>query len=139
MIASILYKIFGMSTFDAIAHSMTSISTGGFSTHDQSFGYFDNNKLNLIAIIYMFIGSIPFILLAQAKWKSLYKIFKDEGFVYKRDNVFSVRILGFVDVNSVESNDSIPLFILFIATIVGILMWTETCKDLVCVYFFLNS
>jgi DNA-directed RNA polymerase II subunit RPB2 len=42
-----------------------------------------------------------------------YKIFKDEGFVYKRDNVFSVRILGFVDVNSVESNDSIPLFILF--------------------------
>tara|TARA_B100000900_G_scaffold12537_2_gene10096 strand:- start:1630 stop:5388 length:3759 start_codon:yes stop_codon:yes gene_type:complete len=42
-----------------------------------------------------------------------YKIFKDDGFVYKRDNVFSVRILGFVDVNSVESNDSIPLFILF--------------------------
>ena len=42
-----------------------------------------------------------------------YKINKGDKLIYKRDNVFSVRILGFVDINSVESNDSIPLFILF--------------------------
>ena len=42
-----------------------------------------------------------------------YKINQDGKLVYKRANIFSVRILGFVDINSVNGNDSIPLFILF--------------------------
>jgi len=42
-----------------------------------------------------------------------YRINQDGEQVYKRDNIFSVRILGFVGINPVNSNDSIPLFILF--------------------------
>ena len=38
-----LYYVNGMSLFDAIAHSFTTISTGGFSTHDLSFAYFENH------------------------------------------------------------------------------------------------
>ena len=48
-----------MTVFDAIAHSFTTISTGGFSTYNNSFGYFNNNIL-FIAIIFMIIGSLPF-------------------------------------------------------------------------------
>ena len=51
--------------FDALAHSFTTISTGGFSTHDQSFAYFNSSSILLIAIIFMIIGSLPFLVIAQ--------------------------------------------------------------------------
>ena len=61
----ILYYANGMTFFDAIAHSFTTISTGGFSTHNDSFAYFQSNSILNIAIFFMIIGSIPFLLLAQ--------------------------------------------------------------------------
>jgi len=61
----ILYFSNGMTFFDAVAHSFTTISTGGFSTHNDSFAYFQSNSILNIAIIFMVIGSIPFLLLAQ--------------------------------------------------------------------------
>ena len=61
----ILYFANGMTFFDAIAHSFTTISTGGFSTHNDSFAYFQSNSILNIAIVFMIIGSIPFLLLAQ--------------------------------------------------------------------------
>ena len=61
----ILYFFNGMTFFDAIAHSFTTISTGGFSTHNDSFAYFQSNSILNIAIVFMIIGSIPFLLLAQ--------------------------------------------------------------------------
>ena len=61
IICSILYYIFGMNSFDAINHAMTTISTGGFSTHNSSFGFFDSYKIEIIAILFMIIGSLPFV------------------------------------------------------------------------------
>ena len=65
VLITILYYSNGMTLFDAVAHSFTTISTGGFSTHDKSFAYFQNNSILNIAIFFMIIGSIPFLLLAQ--------------------------------------------------------------------------
>ena len=48
-----LYYLNGMSLFDSLAHSFTTISTGGFSTHNNSFAYFDNITILNIAIIFM--------------------------------------------------------------------------------------
>jgi trk system potassium uptake protein TrkH len=50
----------GMSLFDAVGHSFATISTGGFSTHDASFGYFQSPGLELIANVFMLLGSINF-------------------------------------------------------------------------------
>ncbi len=61
----LLYFANGMTFFDAIAHSFTTISTGGFSTHNESFAYFNNHSILNIATIFMIIGSIPFLLLAR--------------------------------------------------------------------------
>ena len=47
----ILYFTNGMSLFDSVAHSFTTISTGGFSTHNNSFIYFNSNSILIIAII----------------------------------------------------------------------------------------
>jgi len=55
------YWFFGMNVFDSIAHSMTTIATGGFSTYSDSIGYFQNPKIEITSIIFIILGSIPFI------------------------------------------------------------------------------
>ena len=55
-----LYYAFGMSGFDAICHALTTLSTGGFSTHDSSFLYFKSVPLDWVAVIFMLAGSLPF-------------------------------------------------------------------------------
>mgnify|MGYP001244818431 CR=1 FL=1 len=55
------YWFFGMNVFDSVAHSMTTIATGGFSTYSDSIGYFQNPKIEIISIIFIILGSIPFI------------------------------------------------------------------------------
>ncbi len=60
-ICALFYKIFGMSFFDSIVHSMTTIATGGFSNYNESIGYFDSSLIELTSIIFIILGSIPFI------------------------------------------------------------------------------
>ncbi len=52
----------GMSAFDAIGHAFSTLSTGGFSTHDASFAYFDNATIDAIATVFMFLGGANFVL-----------------------------------------------------------------------------
>ncbi len=61
LMCALSYWFFGMGIFDSIAHSMTTIATGGFSTHDESIGYFKNPNIEIIATIFIVLGSIPFI------------------------------------------------------------------------------
>ncbi|MBL4689973.1 MAG: TrkH family potassium uptake protein, partial [Rhodospirillales bacterium] len=56
------YWLAGMSGFDAIAHAMTTIATGGFSTVDGSIGHFNNPTIDIIATVGMIVGALPFIL-----------------------------------------------------------------------------
>ena len=58
----ILYKLCGMSLFDSITHSMTTIATGGFSNYNESIGYFNNDLIEITSIIFIISGSIPFII-----------------------------------------------------------------------------
>jgi|TARA_B100001540_G_scaffold29283_1_gene25170 trk system potassium uptake protein TrkH len=60
-LCSIFYWFFGMSIFDSVAHSMTTIATGGFSTHTESIGYFQSPNIEMVATIFIILGSIPFI------------------------------------------------------------------------------
>ena len=61
IVCSFFYWVFGMSLFDSLAHSMTTIATGGFSTHNGSIGFFDNPNIEIVATIFIVLGSIPFI------------------------------------------------------------------------------
>jgi trk system potassium uptake protein TrkH len=60
VICALLYWIAGMSLFDAISHSLATLSTGGLSTHDASFAYFDNPVIEAIGIVFMLLGAIGF-------------------------------------------------------------------------------
>jgi trk system potassium uptake protein len=55
------YKIFGMSIFDSITHSMTTIATGGFSNYNESIGYFNSLPIEISSMIFIILGSLPFI------------------------------------------------------------------------------
>ena len=57
----ISYWTVGMNIFDSIAHAMTTIATGGFSTYSGSIGHFQNPRIEIISIIFIILGSIPFI------------------------------------------------------------------------------
>jgi len=59
----------GMTLFDAICHSFSTIAIGGYSTHDASIGYFDNSMIELIAILFMFVSGVNFALHFTA-WRS---------------------------------------------------------------------
>ncbi len=57
---SICFKMAGMSWFDAICHALSTSSTAGFANYDNSFAHFNSYKIELIAIIFMILGSLPF-------------------------------------------------------------------------------
>ncbi len=59
---ALAYRVAGMSTFDAIAHSLTTVSTGGFSTHDASLGFFESVPIEIIAQVFMMLGAINYAL-----------------------------------------------------------------------------
>ena len=55
------YKIFGMTFFDSLTHSMTTIATGGFSNYNESIGFFNSVSIEISAMIFIILGSLPFI------------------------------------------------------------------------------
>ncbi|MFT5559914.1 MAG: trk system potassium uptake protein TrkH [Psychromonas sp.] len=80
------YRLAGMSSFDAINHAMTTISTGGYSTSDRSMGNF-SHAAHWNAIIFMFLGGLPFLLFIRAfNQRSLVSLFRD------------AQVLGFIKV-----------------------------------------
>jgi len=67
LVCALCYFAAGMSLFDAINHAMTTVATAGFSTHDASLGFFENNPLILlIATIFMILAALPFVVYIKA-------------------------------------------------------------------------
>lgn len=60
VLCAVSYHLGGMNVFDAVTHAMTTLSTGGFSNYDASFGHFANPSLQWSGTIFMLLGSLPF-------------------------------------------------------------------------------
>ncbi len=80
VICAVVYNFLGMNLFDSINHALTTIPTGGFSTHDASIGYFQNPALELAATIFMFLSGIPFVLYIKLFFQGKFGFFQDEQF-----------------------------------------------------------
>jgi len=70
----------GMSFFDAFNHALTTMPTGGFSTHDNSIGYYDSFTIELIIVVFMFLAGVNFTLLWMIRDGQFKKAFGDEEF-----------------------------------------------------------
>jgi trk system potassium uptake protein TrkH len=60
VLCALAYWFGGMSIFDAVTHALATIATGGFSTHDSGFGYWNNGMINSIAVVFMLLGGMSF-------------------------------------------------------------------------------
>ena len=80
------YWVAGMSLFDAISHSFSTVAIGGFSTHDASIGYFDSTSVQFIAIVFMLMSGVNFAIHFTA--------FRNRSFnPYRRDAEFRTYIM----------------------------------------------
>jgi len=77
-LGSLAFWAAGMSLFDAINHAMSAISTGGFSTSDQSLAKWQQPAVHWVAIVVMILGSLPFALYVATLRGNRRALFKDE-------------------------------------------------------------
>ncbi len=109
LICFIFYYLFGMNVFDALLHSMTTISTGGFSNHSSSFQYFNSYSLENISVLFMILGSLPFVIFIQFLHSKKISIFNDDQiklFFFLLILVMTITVLwlkNYLDINWLES------------------------------------
>ena len=110
ILCALLYYLGGMSAFDAISHAMSTVAIGGFSTHDESIGYFNSSTIEIICIIFMLLSAFSFTLhyFAIYKRKPL-KYFYDPEFRF----FFSILLLvlaASLFINSFTDYENSPNF-----------------------------
>ncbi|MDF1732491.1 MAG: TrkH family potassium uptake protein [Minwuia sp.] len=84
LLCALVFSLLGMEPFDAITHAMTTLSTGGYSTHDASFGYFPDWRLHWAGTFFMICGAIPFFLYVRTtmgNWRVLVSDAQVRGFL----------------------------------------------------------
>ena len=85
LLCGFCYWLFGMSIFDSVCHAMTTIATGGFSTHNDSIGFFKNSNIEIVASLFIILGSIPFISylkFSQGNRKIFFQDVQIKGLIY---------------------------------------------------------
>lgn len=91
VVCALLYFAFGMSAFDAISHSLSTVSIGGFSTHDESIGYFNSISIEVICMVFMLLSALSYAL-------HYFAVYKKKPLKYFHDSElrFFVSILSIV-------------------------------------------
>ena len=75
---ALAYLAAGMGLFDALAHAMTTIATGGFSTRDASLAAFDRPAVEMVAVVFMLAASLPFVSYLQVLNGKTNALWQDE-------------------------------------------------------------
>ena len=105
----IFYTVAGMSIFDAVSHSMSTVSIGGFSTYNNSIGHFNNLTIEIICMVFMLLSAMSFALhyFSIYKSKSL-KYFYDPELRFFVSILFIIFILAFL-VNALSSQSNLSI------------------------------
>ena len=78
LVCAFLYAAFGMSPEDGLMHAMTTVATGGFSSKDLSIGHFGSPGIETVGMVFMILGSLPFILFIQMTQGRVRPFLRDE-------------------------------------------------------------
>ncbi|MBN6066941.1 potassium transporter [Aggregatibacter actinomycetemcomitans] len=100
LLCAFSYWLAGMSPFDAISHSFSTVSIGGFSTHDRSMAYFDSSAVNVITVVFLLISACNYALHFNAfsqlgKRNILLSYFRDPEFRFFMLIQFSLVLICF--------------------------------------------
>jgi len=115
------YKILGMNTFDSLTHSMTTIATGGFSNYNESIGFFNSVSIEISAMIFIILGSIPFIVYIKFINGNKKIFFSDIQIkTFLKIIIFSIIILSiYLAINSSEKLNLRPVVFNVISILTG--------------------
>jgi len=103
LLCALAYWASGMSLFDAISHSLSTIAIGGFSTHDASLGYFDSRPIDLVAIIFMIIAGVNFALHFTAwQQKKITHYFLDSEFQFYAFILAAISLITIIMLSTFE-------------------------------------
>jgi len=126
VVCALGYWLAGMSPFDAIGHSFSTVAIGGFSTHDASMAYFDNPLIEAICIFFMIVSGANFALHFFAwRQRTLLHYLKDPEFKFYLILLGSITLFTFVSLiltNAFEPLDSLRkagFMVVSIATTTG--------------------
>ncbi|MEL6202029.1 MAG: TrkH family potassium uptake protein [Pseudomonadota bacterium] len=129
ILCAILYARAGMSGFDAINHAMTTMATGGFSTHDRSMGFFNNPTIHWIAIVFMLIAALPFTALIVLALRSRFDTFRDNQVIIMLLYTAGLALLLIVQLDVSETLDFQESFTKATFTVVSIVTTTGYAVD----------
>jgi len=110
IVCALLYYLGGMSPFDAVSHAMSTVAIGGFSTHNESIGYFNSTTIEIICIIFMLLSAFSFTLhyFAIYRRKPL-KYFYDPEFRFFFSILLLVLIVSFL-INLLSNYENGPSY-----------------------------
>ncbi len=105
VLCMLAYYFAGMTWFDAICHSFSTIAIGGFSTHDQSIGHFNSSLIDAVAIVFMLIAGANFALhfAAYKRWEFKH-YFRDAEF---KTYLLIISVVVVITTLTLESTDYI--------------------------------
>ena len=110
IVCALLYYLGGMSLFDAVSHAMSTVAIGGFSTHNESIGYFNSTTIEIICIVFMLLSAFSFTLhyFAIYRRKPL-KYFYDPEFRFFFSILLLVLIVSFL-INLLSNYENGPSY-----------------------------
>lgn len=89
------FIVLGMSPFESLLHSFSTISTGGFSTHSESIAYFGSPLLVAVTTFFMFIGGVNFVLLYRFLKSEFKPLFQSSEFqIYLKVFLLTAAVLS---------------------------------------------
>ncbi len=124
IICGLCYYFGGMSVFDAVNHAMTTIPTGGYSTHDASYGYFESVHLQLFATLFMFLSGLPFILYIRLLYQARFDFLKNEQAILYSGIVAFLTIIMTLWILDTQAFDIVRSFTYAIFSVVSIITTT---------------
>ncbi|MEQ8178540.1 MAG: TrkH family potassium uptake protein [Amphiplicatus sp.] len=120
-LCAMAYAALGMSAFDAINHALTTVSTGGFSTHDASLGYFNSPAIEWVSMIFMIAGALPFVAyirFLRGRRDALFSDTQVRGLILFLALASLVMALTHANVNNVDFLDALRVSAFHVTSIV---------------------
>lgn len=115
---ALVYAIGGMNAFDAVTHAMTTLSTGGYSGYDASFGHFDSPFLQWSATLFMLLGALPFAWYVRGIYRGRLKSEQVKAMLWSLAAVIIVLAMWLAITNDLNFFDALRLVAFNVVSVV---------------------
>lgn len=117
-LCALVYAIGGMNAFDAVTHAMTTLSTGGYSGYDASFGHFESPFLQWSATAFMVLGALPFAWYVRGIFRGSFRSEQVKAMLWSLAGVITVLAMWLAITNDLNFFDALRLVAFNVVSVV---------------------